>query len=43
MHHDDTIFAKIRAGLSEQYRTLAEVWCQSATITFYNTTNVYVN
>jgi len=34
MHHDATIFAKRRAGLSAQYQMLAEVWCQNANITF---------
>jgi len=33
MHHGTAIFVR-RAGLSGQYRTLAEVWCQSANNTF---------
>jgi len=34
MHHGAAIFSKRRAGLPKQYRTLANVWRQSANITF---------
>jgi len=41
MRHSAAIFAKRRASLLAQRRTL--VWCQSANVTFERTTNVYDN